>query len=144
MNHNTPPEESKLINQPNTMKPSSVMLKDHETSMTYLDLRDHIARFFDEKEYECKTAFQEGLSIPVSEDYHNIDLINNLNNLVFNYCSNDSKMSPTDKLNFKNICEGINLITAGLKQYDSNDVDRIFVAKLAGYITKVLRNFYHD
>ena len=143
MNPNIP-EESKLINQPNTMKPSSVMLKDHETSMTYLDLRDHLTRFFDEKEYECKTAFQEGLSIPVSEDYHNIDLINNLNDLVFNYCSNASKMSPTDKLNFKNICEGINLITSGLKQYDSNDVDRIFVAKLAGYITKVLRNFYHD
>lgn len=144
MNHNTPPEESKLVNQANTKQPSSIMTGEKEGKMTYLNLRDNIATFFDEKEYECRTAFQEGLSIPVSEDYHNIDLINNLNNLVFNYCSNDSKMSPTDKLNFKNICEGINLITTGLKQYDSNDVDRIFVAKLTGYITKVLRNFYHD
>lgn len=138
------PEEDKLVNQPNTKPPSSVMLGDDETPMTYLNLRDNMSKFFDEKEYECSRAYQEGLSIPVSEDYRNIDLINNLNDLVFNYCSNDSKMSPTDKLNFKNLCQGINLITLGLKQYDSNDVDRIFVAKLAGYITKVLRNFYHD
>ena len=138
------PEESKLVNQPDTKPPSSIMLGDDETPMTYLNLRDSMSKFFDEKEYECSRAFQEGLSIPVSEDYRNIDLINNLNDLVFNYCSNDSKMSPTDKLNFKNLCQGINLITLGLKQYDSNDVDRIFVAKLAGYITKVLRNFYHD
>lgn len=138
------PEENKLVNQPDTKPPSSIMLGDDETPMTYLNLRDSMSKFFDEKEYECSRAFQEGLSIPVSEDYRNIDLINNLNDLVFNYCSNDSKMSPTDKLNFKNLCQGINLITLGLKQYDSNDVDRIFVAKLAGYITKVLRNFYHD
>jgi len=138
------PEENKLVNQPDTKPPSSIMLGDDETPMTYLNLRDTMSKFFDEKEYECSRAFQEGLSIPVSEDYRNIDLINNLNDLVFNYCSNDSKMSPTDKLNFKNLCQGINLITLGLKQYDSNDVDRIFVAKLAGYITKVLRNFYHD
>ena len=138
------PEEKKLVNQPDTKPPSSIMLGDDETPMTYLNLRDNMSKFFDEKEYECSIAFQEGLSIPVSEDYRNIDLINNLNDLVFNYCSNDSKMSPTDKLNFKNLCQGINLITLGLKQYDSNDVDRIFVAKLAGYITKVLRNFYHD
>ena len=138
------PEENKLINQSDTKQPSSVMLRENETPMTYIELRDKVCKFFDEKEYECKQAFNEGLSIPVSEDYRNIDLINNLNDLLFNYCSNDSNMSPTDKLNFKNICQGINLITSGLKQYDSNDVDRIFVAKLAGYMTKVIRNFYHD
>lgn len=138
------PEESKLINQPDTKRPSGVMLREDEAPMTYLELRDKMSKFFNEKEYECKQAFHEGLSIPVSEDYRNIDLINNLNDLMFNYCSNDSSMSPTDKLNFKNICQGINLITSGLKQYDSNDIDRIFVAKLAGYMTKVIRNFYHD
>lgn len=138
------PEENKLINQSDTKQPSSVMLRENETPMTYIELRDKMCKFFDEKEYECKQAFHEGLSKPVSEDYRNIDLINNLNDLLFNYCSNDSSMSPTDKLNFKNICQGINLITSGLKQYDSNDVDRIFVAKLAGYMTKVIRNFYHD
>lgn len=142
--NNTTPEENKLVNQPNTKEPSSVMLRENETPMTYIEFRDTMSKFFNEKEYECRQAFHEGLNVPVSEDYRNIDLINNLNDLVFNYCSNDSKMSPTDKLNFKNICQGINLITLGLKQYDSNDVDRVFVAKLAGYITKVVRNFYHD
>ncbi len=138
------PEENKLINQPNTKDPSSVMLSEDEMPMTYLELRDKMSKFFNEKDYECKQAFHEGLSIPVSEDYRNIDLINNLNDLAFNHCSNDSGMSPTDKLNFKNLCQGINLITLGLKQYDSNDVDKVFVAKLAGYMTKVIRNFYHD
>lgn len=142
MNHNTP--EDKLINSPDTKQPSSIMISDDEARMTYIQLKDTMARFFSEKEYEANRAFQEGLSAPISEDYRNIDLINNLNDLVFNYCSNDSDMTPTDKLNFKNICQGINLITTGLKQYDSNDVDRVFVAKLAGYMTKVLRNFYHD
>jgi len=142
--NNTTPEENKLVNQPNTKEPSSDMLRENETPMTYIEFRDTMSKFFSEKEYESRQAFHEGLNVPVSEDYRNIDLINNLNDLVFNYCSNDSKMSPTDKLNFKNICQGINLITLGLKQYDSNDVDRVFVAKLAGYITKVVRNFYHD
>lgn len=143
MNHNTP-EQDKIINQPNTKPPSSVMLQDSETPMTYIELKDIMSKFFEEKEYECQQAFNVGVNIPVSEDYRNIDLINNLNDLVFNYCSTNSKMSPTDKLNFKNMCQGIQLITSGLKQYDSNDVDRVFVATLAGYITKVLRNFYHD
>ena len=143
MNNRTP-ADNKVLNQQATKNSSSVMLRDDETAMTYIELKDTMCRFFDEKEYECKQAFYEGLNVPVSEDYRNIDLINNLNDLVFNYCSNNSPMSPTDKLNFKNICQGINLITTGLKQYDSNDVDSIFVAKITGYITKVLRNFYHD
>jgi hypothetical protein len=136
--------DQRLVDQPDTKPSSSVMLRGDETPMTYIEFRDNVTKFFNEKEYECKSAFHEGLNVPVSEDYRNIDLINNLNDLVFNYCSNDSTMSPTDKLNFKNICQGINLITLGLKQYDSNDVDRVFVAKLTGYITKVVRNFYHD
>ena len=136
--------KDKLVNQPNTRPASSIMLREEEMAMTYVELRDTISKFFSEKGYECNQAFQRGLSIPVSEDYRNVDLINNLNDLLFNYCSNDSTMSPTDKLNFKNICQGLQLITSGLKQYDSNDVDRVFTATIAGYITKVLRNFYHD
>lgn len=137
-------EKDKLVNQPDTQPPSSIMLSEEEMAMTYIELRDTISKFFNEKGYECNQAFQRGLSIPVSEDYRNVDLINNLNDLLFNYCSNDSTMSPTDKLNFKNICQGLQLITSGLKQYDSNNVDRVFVATIAGYITKVIRNFYHD
>lgn len=138
------PEKRPISNMEPTKPASMVMLNEDETQMTYEQVKTQMSTFFSEKEFECNQAFMQGLSIPVSEDYRNVDLICNLNDLLFNYCSKDSNMSPTDKLNFKNITDGIQAITRGLKQYDSNDVDKVFVAQLTGYIIKVLRNYYHD
>lgn len=123
---------------------SSIQLNESERQMTYEDLKNIISKFFSEKDYECSEAFKRGYNCSVSEDYRNVDLINNLNDILYNYCTKDSDMSPTEKMNFKNITQGIQLITQSMKQYDSNNIDRVFVALIAGYMTKVIRNFYHD
>lgn len=138
------PEYQPIVSRDKTREPSDVVLATEEQPMSYEELKNLIIRFFSEKEFECNQAFKQGLSIPVSEDYRNVDLLCNLNEILFNYCTKDSDMSPTDKLNFKNITAGIQTITKGLKQYDSNDIDKVFVAQLTGYIIKVLRNYYHD
>ena len=125
-------------------KPASQILPDEkDVTTTYEQLCASVSSFFESKEYECYESYKQGYSKPVSEDYRNIDLLTNLNDLTYNYCS--SKDMPSEqKANFKNLCKGIQMLTRSMKQYDANDVDKVYVAHLAGYLLKVIRNFYHD
>ena len=111
--------------------------------MSFDQLCECMNRFFNDRQYEHKQAFKKGYNCVVGEDYSNVDLLCNLNDLVYNYCSNKN-MSPEQKANFKNLCTGIQMLTTSMKQYDTNDTDQVFVAHLTGYILKVIRNFYHD
>lgn len=124
--------------------PASTIAADQQSeSMTYEQLNKHMFEFFKGKDYECFESFKQGHSKSVNEDYRNIDLLCNLNDLVYNYCSSKN-MSSEQKANFKNLCSGLQMLTMSMKQYDTNDTDQVFVAHLAGYILKVIRNFYHD
>lgn len=124
--------------------PASQILPDTEAdAMTYEQLCACVTSFFESKEYECYESYKQGYSKSVSEDYRNIDLLTNLNDLTYNYCSGKN-MSSEQKVNFKNLCKGIQMLTRSMKQYDTNDVDKVYIAHLAGYVLKVIRNFYHD
>ena len=53
-------------------------------------------------------------------------------------------MSQEEKINYKNMCAGIQMLNKSLKQYQISTTDKIYVANIIGYILKVIRNYYHD
>lgn len=136
-------DKQHVLVQAETRPASQIQSETKPDVMTYEQLKQHVFEFFSNKDYECFESFKRGNSRPVNEDFRNIDLLCNLNDLVYNYCSNKN-MSPEQKANFKNLCTGIQMLTTSMKQYDTNDTDQVFVAHLTGYILKVIRNFYHD
>lgn len=136
--------EGELPSEMLETKPATTIKQDVEQqSMSYNKLNKTVFEFFRGKDYECFESFKQGYSKSVSEDYKNVDLLCNLNELVYNYCSN-KRMSSEQKANFKNLCNGIQMLNRSIREYDTDDTDRVFVAHLVGYILKVIRNFYHD
>lgn len=125
--------------KPNT-SPKADVLSD---SVSYNQLNKMMFKFFKQHGYECYESFKQGYSKSVSEDYDNIDLLCNLNELTYNYCSN-KRMSQEEKINYKNMCTGIQMLNKSLKQYQISTTDKIYVANIIGYILKVIRNYYHD
>jgi len=137
-------EENNLVIEQATSKPATTIVPDASSDvMSFNTLNKTLFNFFRQKDYECFESFKQGYSKNISEDYTNIDLLCNLNDLVYNYCSS-KRMSPEEKKNFKQLCQGIQMLNKSLKQYDTNDSDKVFVANLAGYLLKVIKNFYHD
>jgi len=129
-----------------TRPPEVLPSDDTGVQTTYNKLNKSVFQFFREREFQQFESFKEGYNKTVSEDYNSIDLLCNLNDLVFDYIQQNQKLTPKDKINLKNITTGIQLITKSYSQYISSKGadDKIFVAKLSGYILKLLRNYYHD
>lgn len=128
---------------PVTQDSTNIKQDETQQSMSYNMLNKTVFEFFRGKDYECFESFKQGYGKSVSEDYKNIDLLCNLNELVYNYCSN-KRMSSEQKANFKNLCNGIQMLNKSMRQYDTNETDKVFIAHLTGYILKIVRNFYHD
>lgn len=138
-------KENNTVDQQAEFKPGTT-IKQHlpPEKMTFDQLCECMNNFFNDREYEAKQGFKKGYSCVVGEDYTNIDLLCNLNTLIYNHCNDDS-ISKADKINFKNICDGIQSITKGLEQYNtSTQMDRVLISTLMGYILKITRNYFHD
>ena len=130
--------EIKEVESP-TIKPTP----QENTTISFNKLNKQLFDFFRNKDYESFETFKEGYCKVISEDYRNIDILCNLNDLVYNYMSSKN-MKPEEKQNLKQLCSGIQMINKSLKQYDTNETDKLFVALLSGYILKLVKNFYHD
>jgi len=112
--------------------------------MTFDQLCKCMNNFFDTRDYESKQSYHKGFSYVVGEDYSNIDLLCNLNDIVYNYCNNEN-ISKEEKLNLKNLTKGIQQITKSLEQYNINStMDKRLISTLMGYILKITRNYFHD
>jgi hypothetical protein len=114
-----------------------------ESTTSFNKLNKQLFDFFRKRDYESFETFKEGYCKVISEDYRNIDILCNLNDLVYNYMASKN-MKPEEKQNLKQLCNGIQMINKSLKQYDTNETDKLFVALLSGYILKLVKNFYHD
>lgn len=110
--------------------------------ISYNQLNKQVFQFFRERDYEGFEQFKAGYSKVISEDYTNVDLLCNLNDLIYNY--NTSRLSTEQKQHYRNLCNGIQTLNKALKQYDKNNTDKVFVALLAGYLLKLVKMFYHD
>jgi len=129
----------------NTKPPSDIMPNERETASTYEDIKESFFQYFQQQDYEIRQGFEEGYSRSVSEEYDNIDLIQNLNDIIYDYCRERNKeLTVVDKSNFKNLHAGLQYITKAIKQYDKGGMDKIFVGVVLGYMLKVMRNYYHD
>lgn len=139
-------EYTKLADQELTVKPEVLPSEDTGIQTTYNKLNKNVFQFFREREFQQFEAFKEGYNKSVSEDYDSIDLLCNLNDLVYDYIQQNQKLTPQDKINLKNVTDGVQMISRSYSQYLSSKKadDKIFVAMLSGYIIKLLRNYYHD
>jgi len=146
MQNNNPETNSEeyipLAERDDTLAASSISHPQEAPGMTYNQLNKQLFQFFREKDYESFEAFKEGYNKAISEDYRNIDILCNLNDLTYNYIGS-KKIQPEDKINLRDLCDGIQLLTKSMRQYNS-DSDKIYIALLSGYILKLLRNFFHD
>jgi len=121
---------------------SSVNPPPDSEKISYNTLNKHMFQFFRERDFQGFENFKAGYSKVISEDYTNIDLLCNLNDLIFNY--NTNKLSTEQKQHYKNLCTGIQSLNKAMKQYDKNSTDKVFVALMAGYLLKLVKMFYHD
>ena len=139
-------EYTKLTDRELTIKPEVLPSEETGIQTTYNKLNNNVFQFFREREFQQFEAFKEGYNKSVSEDYDSIDLLCNLNDIVFDYIQQNQKLTPQDKINLKNVTEGVQKISRSYSQYLSSKKadDKIFVAMLSGYIIKLLRNYYHD
>ena len=139
-------EYTKLVDQELTVKPEVLTSEETGIQTTYNKLNKNVFQFFREREFQQFEAFKEGYNKSVSEDYDSIDLLCNLNDLVYDYIQQNQKLTPQDKINLKNVTDGVQMISRSYSQYLSSKKanDKIFVAMLSGYIIKLLRNYYHD
>lgn len=139
-------EYIKLKDRELTVKPEVLPSEETGVQITYNKLNKNVFQFFREREFQQFEAFKEGYNKSVSEDYDSIDLLCNLNDLVYDYIQQNQKLTPQDKINLKNVTAGVQMISRSYSQYLSSKKtdDKIFVAMLSGYIIKLLRNYYHD
>ena len=87
--------EIKEVESP-TIKPTP-----HEnTTISFNKLNKQLFDFFRNRDYESFETFKEGYCKVISEDYRNIDILCNLNDLVYNYMSSKN-MKPEEKQNLK-------------------------------------------
>lgn len=121
---------------------SSVKPIEEPSTISFNQLNKYIFQYFRESDYEGFEQFKAGYSKVISEDYTNIDLLCNLNDLIYNY--NTNHLTTEQKQHYKNLCTGIQMLNKTLKQYDKNNTDKVFVALLSGYLLKLIKMFYHD
>lgn len=145
MQQNEFSEENK-VNEMAVVKKNTAAAQDRPPEkMTFEQLCECMNNFFNDREYECKQSFKKGFNCVVGEDYSNIDLLCNLNDIIYNYCNNNEKINKQEKLNLKNLTNGIQQTTKSLEQYNINsNMDKILISTLMGYILKITRNYFHD
>ena len=113
--------------------------------MTFNQLCECINKFFSTREYEVKQGFKHGYGCIVGEDFTNIDLLCNLNEMIYNYSNSNENLTKQDRVNLNNLCKGVQQVTKSLEQYNvSSQIDQILISKLMGYILKITRNYFHD
>ena len=139
-------EHVKLKEMQQTVKPTGIEPDEQTIQLTYNKLNKTLFQFFRERDYQCFEAFKEGYNKSVSEDYTSIELLCNMNDLIYEYMYSHEKLTTEEKNNLSNLRKGIQLITQSIKQYTGKGKgsDKIFVAMIVGYTLKLLRNFYHD
>ena len=138
-------KESKIHTMPVTKEGTSVKATVPDEKMTFDQLCTCMNNFFNDREYECKQSFRNGYNCVVGEDYSNIDLLCNLNDLVYNYCSNNNNLTKQDRVNFKNLCSGIQQVTRCMEQFNTDTtMNKVLISNLMGYILKITRNYFHD
>jgi hypothetical protein len=127
-------------------KPGTTIKETKETpKMTFEQLCDCMNTFFNTRDYESKQAFKKGFSCAVGEDYTNVDLLCNLNDMVYNYCNNNENITKSEKRNLNTLCTGIKNITKSMEQYNiTTQMDKVLISTLMGYILKITRNYFHD
>ena len=135
-------EHVPLLDRENTKPATVITPTSKDLQMSYNQLNKTLFQFFREKDYVSFQAFKEGYNKSISEDYNNIDILCNLNDLTYNYIS-QKRISPEEKINLRNLSDGIQLLTKSMQQYNS-DSDKVYIALMSGYILKLLRNFFHD
>ena len=131
-----------IVKRGNTKPASSVGPPKEPAKMSYHELNKQMFNFFRDKDYESYESFKEGHNKVVSEDYKSIELLCNLNTMI-NECMSDKNTTPQDMQQLQHILRSIEHANKSLKRYDV-DMNRVFVAKLTGYILKLLRNYFHD
>ena len=131
-----------ITQRPTTKPASKVGPPKKPAKMSYNELNKQMFNFFRDKDYECFESFKEGHNKVVSEDYNSVELLCNLNTLI-NECMATKNTNPEDMQQLQHILRSIEHANKSLKRYDV-DMNRVFVAKLAGYILKLLRNYFHD
>lgn len=144
MQKNQPEPDNKILNMAITKEGTSVKEPVPPVKMSFEQLCDCMNRFFEDRDYESRQSFKKGYSCVVGEDYTNIDLLCNINEIVYNYCNSD-KVSKAEKVNLKHLCAGIQSVTKSLEQYNfTTQMDKILISTLMGYILKITRNYFHD
>lgn len=131
-----------IAKRANTKPASSVKPPKAPVKMSYNEMNKQMFKFFRGKDYECFEAFKEGHNKSVSEDYNSVELLCNLNGLI-NECMSSKNTTPEDMQQLQHILRSIEHSFKSLKRYDV-DMNHVFVAKLAGYMLKLLRNYFHD
>ena len=133
-----------IADMESTVPPSQVIPATPVAPQTYDEFKKLVFEYFERVDYECNLAFTEGYSKSSGEEYKTIDIIQNINSLIYNYTNNRNKsLSAQDKINFHNLFEAMQLLTKSMTQYDDQKTEKIFIAHLLGYILKLMRNFYH-
>lgn len=134
------------ISEMEITKPGTTIKETGEPEqMTFNQLCECINKFFSTREYEVKQSFKHGYGCVVGEDFTNIDLLCNLNDIIYNYSNNNDKLTKQDRVNINNMCKGIQLVTKSMEQYNvSAQIDQVLISKLMGYILKITRNYFHD
>lgn len=129
------------IEKPNT----SPREAEPDQMMTFDQLCDCMDNFFSTRDYESRQAYKQGYGSVVGEDYTNIDMLTNLCEIIYNYCTADDKLSKSERQNMKNITKGIQQIYRGMGQFDASvRMDNVLIAQLMGYILKITRNYFND
>ena len=85
-----------------TIASSSITPDSPTPEMSYNQLNKILFQFFREKDYVSFEAFKEGYNKAISEDYNNIDILCNLNDLTYNYTT-QKKINPEDKMHLRNL-----------------------------------------
>ena len=145
MQQNDYNKNNKIVNMEVTKPGASVQPDVPVEKMSFDQLCQCMNNFFNDRDYESKQAFKKGFNCTVGEDYTNIDLLCNMNELVYNYCNNNERIGKSEKRNLRSLCDGIKQITKSMEQYNiTTQMDKVLISTLMGYILKITRNYFHD
>ena len=137
--------KNSIQEMPVTKPGTTVKATEPQEQMTYNQLCECINKFFSTREYEVKQSFKHGYGCVVGEDFTNIDLLCNLNDIIYNYSNTNDNLTKQDRVNLRNMCQGIQQVTKSLEQYNiGSQIDQVLISKLMGYILKITRNYFHD
>lgn len=135
-----------LMDMDETKPGTSVNPPKRNIKLSFDSLKECVDQFYKDVDYESRTGFKRGYSCTVGEDFTNIDLLCNMYELVYDYCTtvDENTLSKVDKKNFKMICDGIRNINKGLTQFNNKQLDKVLISTMLGYILKITRNYFHD